>query len=110
VGSETLASRAAGNLQLAVLSACDTAGNAEGAGRSETLSRALLRAGVPRVIASLWNVDSAQTANFMKVFYAQLLAGNNAANSIHTAELALASQPVSAHPYYWSAFELEGSR
>jgi CHAT domain-containing protein/tetratricopeptide (TPR) repeat protein len=96
-------------LQLAVLSACPT----DFEGRSpETAERGLpdtfLRAGVPHVVASRWNVDSVQTSAFMGHFYKRLLEGEGVAESIRSARLALASQPASAHPYYWSAFELEG--
>jgi CHAT domain-containing protein len=60
------------------------------------------------VVASRWNVDSSETANLMQRFYTQLLAGDGVANSMRAAQLALASRPSSAHPYYWAAFELEG--
>jgi CHAT domain-containing protein len=99
------------DLQLAVLSACPTDADTrlENSGTGN-LTHALLRAGVPHVIASRWNVDSTETATFMKHFYARLLGGGNISDSMRTAELALASQPASAHPYYWSAFKLEGQR
>lgn len=96
-------------LQLAVLSACRTAANRESAeSGTEDLSEWLLHANVPHVVASRWNVDSSQTAALMTRFYAQLLSGSGTAVSLRGAELELASQPGTAHPYYWSAFQLEG--
>lgn len=97
-----------GHLQLAVLSACPSGEEQVGASGTEGLVEFLLHRGVPHVIASRWNVDSVQTVEFMKQFYARLLAGNSVADSMHAVQLEMASQPASAHPYYWSAFELQG--
>jgi CHAT domain-containing protein/tetratricopeptide (TPR) repeat protein len=111
IGPESLGPREIDHLQLAVLSACHTGAESQvGGSGTETLAQTLLHAGVPHVVASRWNVDSSETANFMRHFYAQLLGGQDAASSMRTAQLALASQPASAHPYYWSAFELQGIR
>jgi CHAT domain-containing protein len=94
-----------------VLSACQTGFEAQpGDSGTETLVQALLHRDVPHVVASRWNVDSEETARFMQKFYARLLASDGVANSMRIAQLAMASQPSSAHPYYWSAFELEGTK
>jgi CHAT domain-containing protein len=109
VDSENISSKPLPHLQLAVLSACNTGTDDEALGSgTESLSESLLRAGTPHVIASRWNVDSTQTAYLMNIFYAHLLAGEGPANSLRTAQLVLAARPASAHPYYWSAFKLEG--
>jgi len=111
VGAESFPARDVGTLQLVVLSACHTNGEGEvGGSGTESLTDALLHAGVPHVIASRWNVDSRETAELMQQFYSHLLAGSDVANAMHAAELALASHPASAHPYYWAAFELRGER
>lgn len=97
------------SLQLAVLSACETAGgNRIAVAGNESLAETLVRANVPHVIASRWKVDSRETAEYMGAFYTELLAGNSVSQSIHKAQLTLASQSSSAHPYYWAAFELTG--
>lgn len=97
-------------LQLAVLSACSTGTTSSpGATGTENLSQSLLHSGVSNVIASRWNVDSEITAQFMKQFYDRLLNGGEVVDSLHSAEMALASQPAFAHPYYWAAFELKGN-
>lgn len=110
VTAESFASHDIESLQLAVLSACRTGREVQLGTGTESLVGALLGSGVPHVVASLWDVDSRQTAQFMNEFYAHLLDGNDAALSLHTAQMALASRPSSAHPYYWSAFELRGSQ
>jgi CHAT domain-containing protein len=98
-------------LQLAVLSACQTGSRPDAADSgNEGLANAFLHSKVPHVITSRWNIDSSETAVFMKQFYARLLSGEDVAHSLHAAELGLASQPASAHPYYWAVFELQGVR
>jgi CHAT domain-containing protein/cytochrome c-type biogenesis protein CcmH/NrfG len=109
VGAETLEANDLGMLQLAVLSACDTWPAAESlASGTEDFTKSLLRAGVPHVVASRWSVDSNQTAELMKEFYRQVLAGNGIASSLRAAQLKLASDRTSAHPYYWAAFGVQG--
>jgi CHAT domain-containing protein/tetratricopeptide (TPR) repeat protein len=109
-GERNLASRDVQKLQLAVLSACNTAGETENSrSGTEGLREALLRAGVPHVIASRWTVDSVETANLMRTFYVRLIAGSNPASALREARVALASQRASVHPYYWSAFALWGT-
>jgi CHAT domain-containing protein/tetratricopeptide (TPR) repeat protein len=111
IGARSLQSGETGALQLTVLSACHSEGEAQvDSSGTETLTESLLRAGVPHVVATRWNVDSRETAEFMKQFYTNLLAGNGVADALHGAQLMLASQPASAHPYYWAAFELQGIR
>ena len=95
-------------LQLAVLSACNSNGERDLDSGTEPVASSLLRLGVPHVVASRWKVDSRATSDFMKRFYVTLLAGADVANAMHAAQMALASQPTWAHPYYWAAFELHG--
>lgn len=66
------------HLQLAVLSACDT-GAPSGNSGTEGIVEALLREGVPYVVASRWNVDSAETTKLMHEFYRHLIAGDSVA-------------------------------
>lgn len=61
------------NTRLAILSGCQTAGgDLSGTEGVSSLARALLAAGVPTVIASLWAVDDDQTADFFAAYHAQL--------------------------------------
>ena len=110
VTGENISLQDVSNLQLAVLSACSTGIEAQNnRPGTEGLTNALLRAGVPHVIVTRWNVDSAETANFMKSFYASLLAGNVPARALRAARATLVSRPASTHPYFWSAFVLHGT-
>ena len=90
--------------QLAVLSACSTGTGEKGLVDPESLVRAFLRAGVPHVVASRWNVDSATTANFMDAFYPALLSGSSVARALQSASAEIRRHPETSHPYYWAAF------
>ncbi|HLW52346.1 MAG TPA: CHAT domain-containing protein [Candidatus Angelobacter sp.] len=96
-------------LQLAVLSACDTQDGPAGNYDPDGLVRTFLKAGVPHVIASRWNVDSVTTLEFMKLFYQSLLDGKSVSESIRRAEIELRSRPGTSHPYFWSAFSAFGA-
>jgi len=96
--------------RLAVLSACAAAaGETRGAHNPESLVRALTRAGVSRVAASLWSVDSAATAELMRVFYASLAANATPLESLEQAREQVRSHPEWNHPYYWAGFQLYGT-
>ncbi len=97
--------------RLTVLSACSTEkGAEEGVLDPESLARGFLRAGVPHVIASRWNVDSAATALFMDAFYQSLVSGKAVSESLQAAAAVVRRRPATAHPYYWAAFHAFGRR
>jgi CHAT domain-containing protein len=97
--------------RLAVLSACATAaGETRGAPNPDSLVRALVKAGVPRIAASLWSVDSDATAELMKEFYSSLARGEDAARALRAAQQHVRRQKTAwDHPYYWSGFQLYGT-
>jgi CHAT domain-containing protein len=68
----------------------------------------MLAAGVPNVIASRWDVDSAQTRQFIRAFYDALFSGKVAGAALRDAELQLMRDPETKHPYYWAAFAAFG--
>ena len=90
------------NTELVVLSACETAIGVnlqEGFGG---LVRAFKNAGVKSVLASLWKVPDAATANLMISFYKLFLSGIE----MHMA-LKMAQKEVSKlypDPFYWAGF------
>ena len=73
------------------------------------LNRALLYAGTPTVISSLWNVDDAATGLLMKKFYTYLKEGMGKAEALQKAQSWLRKEyPEYSHPYFWAAFSLTG--
>lgn len=97
---------------LVVLSGCRTALGKDV--RSEGLvglTRGFMYAGARGVLASLWSVDDAATAELMRVFYAGLLGSRRLAPAaaLREAQLHVRSDRRWRAPYYWAAFQLQGT-
>jgi CHAT domain-containing protein/lipopolysaccharide biosynthesis regulator YciM len=91
---------------LVVLSACDTGLGAITGDGVIGLSRSLIAAGTPSVIASLWSIPDAPTAELMTEFYRQRQQGKDKAQSLRQAMLVtMESHP---NPGDWAAFTLIG--
>jgi len=91
---------------LVVLSACNTGeGRITGDGVIG-LSRALISAGVPSVIVSLWRVPDAPTAELMQLFYQNLQNNPNKAQALRQAMLT--TMKTHPQPRDWAAFTLIG--
>ncbi len=95
---------------LAVLSACQTALGKEIRGKGLIgLTRAFMAAGVPRVVASLWSVPDAATAELIRRFYRGILKdGLPAAAALRQAQAALRKEKRWSAPYFWAGFILQG--
>ncbi len=95
---------------LVVLSACQTALGRDVRGEGLIgLTRGFMFAGAPRVVASLWKVDDAATAEFMKRFYRGMMKENlSPAASLKKAQNELKAIPRFRYPYYWAGFTLQG--
>ncbi|NUN07900.1 MAG: CHAT domain-containing protein [Ignavibacteriaceae bacterium] len=94
---------------LVVLSACETAlsqikDNDDMIG----LVRGFLYTGASSVIASLWKVDDAGTYELMVKFYTYLSQGNSKGVALQKAQTDMIRSPNFSHPFYWSAFVLNG--
>jgi CHAT domain-containing protein/tetratricopeptide (TPR) repeat protein len=102
------------NLKLAadlvVLSACQTALGRDIKGEGLVgLTRGFMYAGAPRVVASLWQVDDAATADLMREFYkAMLVEGMRPAAALRTAQMRMWERNQQLSPYFWAAFTLQG--
>jgi CHAT domain-containing protein len=91
---------------LVVLSACNTGfGRITGDGVIG-LSRALISAGVPSVIVSLWAVPDAPTSELMQSFYQNLQKNPNKAQALRQAMLT--TMKTHPQPRNWAAFTLIG--
>jgi len=95
--------------RLVTLSACNT--NVAGGDPSATygsLSRAFAKAGAPTVVASLWSVSDEATRDMMIVFYRELAAGQQKAEAMRRAQLAVKNDPRYQHLFYWAPFVVLG--
>lgn len=98
------------NIELLVLSACQTAKGDKRSGLG--LAGVALQAGARSTVASLWNVNDSSTPKFMKEFYQRLKDGETKAEALRQAQLAFLEDEKYSnfrHPYYWASFILVGS-
>ena len=98
-------------IELAVLSACQTALGDDGTGREITsLAHTFEQTGAAAVIASLWSVSDASTSELMVDLYARLReADATRASALRGAQLEMLASERFAHPYYWAPFILIGN-
>jgi CHAT domain-containing protein/Tfp pilus assembly protein PilF len=97
-------------VELVVLSGCETGLGRDIRGEGVIgLTRGFIHAGALRVVASLWNVSDAATANLMELFYREmLLDGKAPAEAIRYAQITLRTQKRWSAPFYWAGFQLYG--
>jgi CHAT domain-containing protein len=95
---------------LVVLSACETAlGKNIGGEGLMGMTRAFMHAGAARVVASLWKVDDAATAELMAHFYKEIfINGKRPAAALQSAQIHVSEQKRWRSPYYWAGFVLQG--
>ena len=95
---------------LVVLSACQTAMGKEVKGEGIIgLTRAFMYAGTPRVLASLWKVDDAATAELVKLFYTAMLKHDLPPSAaLRSAQIEMSKHKLWQSPYYWASFVLQG--
>jgi CHAT domain-containing protein len=58
------------------------------------------------VLVTLWDVNDATTASFMKAFYSALSTGSNKAAALRSAMVSVRKDHP--HPYHWAPFVLIG--
>lgn len=91
-----------------VLSACSGGRGHLAGGDILGLNTAFFYAGARSIIASLWQVDDQATAHLMSEFYTKFQPGQDLAGALQSAQHKLLQSTDYAHPYYWSAFVLNG--
>jgi len=102
-------------LELAVLSACETNRGTTVAGEGVfALSRGFLAAGARRVIASEWVVEDRSTAELMGRYFREIVAAEaggrivDHAVALRDAKRAIRQKPGWEHPFFWAPFVLVG--
>jgi CHAT domain-containing protein len=98
------------NAKLVVLSACQTGSGKMYKGEGVTgLTRAVMFAGTPAVVASLWDVDDRATKELMVRFYRNMLEKNlDKTEALRQAKLELIKTKKYHPPLFWSAFIMYG--
>ena len=96
--------------RLAVLSACATGSHAASWTHPlQDMVETLVSLGVPNVVATRWQIDSAATVPFMDAFYESLSKGHNTAFALTVARRLQSSQSQYNNPYYWGAYYLSST-
>ena len=97
------------DLDLAVLSACDTGrGSATAGGDVIGLTRALLGAGARDVVVSLWPVDDVAGCLTMVDFYRELLESGDVTQSLAAAQARVRADSVAERPARFDALRDDG--
>jgi CHAT domain-containing protein len=97
-----------GDLNLLVLSACETATGDRRAALG--MAGIAIRAGARSTLSTLWLVNDEATASLMSEFYKQLVYRQvGKAEAIQRAQLKLLNNPKYKHPYYWAPYVLIGN-
>ena len=95
------------DVELAVLSACDTERGRVTAGEGiESFSRAFLAAGAKSTVTTLWRVPDETTAAFMRLFYHHLQRGVSRAEALRLTKLRFKQSGADSRD--WAAFVLTG--
>jgi len=101
-------SRQSQNIDLLVLSACDTAAGDNRAVLG--LAGLAVKSGAHSTIASLWPVKDAATVILMDLFYENLLKpGTTKAEALRQAQIEIVQKTDFYEPFFWSAFVLVGN-
>ncbi len=96
------------NIELLVLSACETAAGDKRA--TLGLAGIALQAGARSTLASLWSLDDESGAYLMREFYRELSKENiSKAEALRQAQLKLLKDPDYRHPVYWASYILMGN-
>jgi CHAT domain-containing protein len=95
---------------LVVLSTCETGLGKEVDGEGLMgLTRGFMYAGASRVMASLWKVSDAGTAQLMSRFYrAMEEEGMRPTAALRAAQIQMWREKRWSDPYYWAAFQIQG--
>jgi CHAT domain-containing protein/tetratricopeptide (TPR) repeat protein len=95
---------------LVVLSGCETGIGKPIKGEGLiALTRGFMYAGAARVVASLWKVDDAATAELMAQFYEEMFINKlTPAAALRQAQIKLSQKRNRQSPYFWAGFVLQG--
>ncbi len=106
---EATASNQNADVELLVLSACETAAGDDRAALG--LAGIAVRAGARSTLASLWQVDDVATSQLMGSFYEELATKRvTKAQALQAAQVSILNTPrYRRHPYFWAPFVMVGN-
>ena len=95
-----------GDVDLVVMSACDSGLGEISSEGVFGLQRGFKLAGAKSLLMSLWNVDDHATYMLMTEFYKQYLSGKTKRQSLYLAQSILRESEEFSSPYFWASFIL----
>ena len=96
--------------EMVVLSACETGLGENISGEGVIgLARSFFLTGVECVVASLWSVNDASSADFMLEFYKHIKDGESKSASLRAGKLKLIENKITADPFFWAPFVSYGT-
>lgn len=97
------------NVQMVVLSACETAVAPQSDNSAiDSLAENFDLIGIRSIVASLWQVNDDSTSSLMTQFFENLKGGKSLADALQEAQLSLLQDSRYSHPYHWASFVLIG--
>jgi CHAT domain-containing protein len=95
---------------LLVASACETALGGEGDGHGVGgLPLAFQLAGNPRTVLTLWRIDDATSARFVRRLYQELAAGRTPTAALRAVKLEFRKDSRVSRPFFWAPYVLFGA-
>lgn len=109
--AEEVAAERLAHARLAVLASCRSlAGGTRGRETVSGVGAALLAAGVPTVVASLWDTEDQAAARLMTTLHENLRRGLEPSEAMRQAQLNLVRSPTRFHaPQHWAGFVVVGA-
>ena len=95
-----------GDVDLVVMSACDSGLGEISSEGVFGLQRGFKLAGAKSLLMSLWKVDDHATYMLMTEFYKQYLSGKTKRQSLYLAQSILRESEEFSSPYFWASFIL----
>jgi CHAT domain-containing protein/tetratricopeptide (TPR) repeat protein len=99
--------------RLAMLSSCNSGtGKLQKGEGVMSLARGFIYAGCPSIVMSLWEIEDATSVSLVEDFYKSLSRGAEISTALRKAKLDFLknSDPLTAHPYFWSGFVVIGAK
>src|SRR4029077_4385923 len=99
------------NIELVVLSTCESSPGGQSRSGAAGMAWAFQTAGVPAIVATLWDVNDGISRSLSVSFHRHLLGVMGGAEALRAAQLELLRSPSSRpslHPSLWAAFEFLG--
>lgn len=94
--------------RLVVLSACSSGGGSVGPQGLAPIVRPFIAANVPAVVGSLWNVPDASTKELLVFFHCHYRHGDDVADALRKAQLAMLRKNKKLSVRAWAAFQVAG--